>query len=465
MGKLAHLLTLTIAVAALLIAIKAYQDNSTGADVTTVNIEQTGSETAPLGSPFGQVTTQPPLVQPAPPDVFSPPTRSNVAPATTPTVPLPTFSTPSLSPRREGTPAAEPDDAITPVQPDHSFSADPTNSPTAPSSAEPADLSRSSAFQPPAQKSFEPPAFTTPDVPSTDEPLASQDASPFPEARQVTTPPESADLPTAPTATSDFATAPNTSPASETPTAGEFDATTTPVENQVTELPSFPPAVDTPPPAGSAVPTTAANSNVPAVAPNTANSPPPAPAAKPKTVVVGPNDSFWTLSEKEYGTGDYFKALYEYNRERRDNADAIRVGDEILVPPVSDLQRLYPGIAPNVQNKPVSTAVQQGTPAVSSASSQVTDSGSDVFQAVDGIGPQQRALDRAAQQVEQAASATGGGERIYVVQPGDTVLDIARTQLGDVARWADVYRLNRTILGDDIGQLTPGTRLILPASP
>lgn len=52
--------------------------------------------------------------------------------------------------------------------------------------------------------------------------------------------------------------------------------------------------------------------------------------------------------------------------------------------------------------------------------------------------------------------------RSYVVQPGDTLFDIARRELGLASRWPEIYELNRERLGKRLEQLAPGTSLLLP---
>lgn len=52
--------------------------------------------------------------------------------------------------------------------------------------------------------------------------------------------------------------------------------------------------------------------------------------------------------------------------------------------------------------------------------------------------------------------------RIYVVKSGETLFDIARTQLGKATRWIDIYDLNQTILGKELENLQPGMKLTLP---
>ena len=55
------------------------------------------------------------------------------------------------------------------------------------------------------------------------------------------------------------------------------------------------------------------------------------------------------------------------------------------------------------------------------------------------------------------------GSNVYVVEQGDTLFDIARYELGKASRWAEIYDLNRDVLGEDFDHLSPGTELTLPA--
>ena len=55
---------------------------------------------------------------------------------------------------------------------------------------------------------------------------------------------------------------------------------------------------------------------------------------------------------------------------------------------------------------------------------------------------------------------------LYTVKPGDTLSTIARDQLGDPGRWREIYRLNRSQIGDDPNILYTGEILILiPGTP
>jgi nucleoid-associated protein YgaU len=63
----------------------------------------------------------------------------------------------------------------------------------------------------------------------------------------------------------------------------------------------------------------------------------------------------------------------------------------------------------------------------------------------------------------QASTHARVGGRVYVVEKGDTLFDIARYELGKPSRWAEIYDLNQDVLGDDFHFLEPGTELVLPS--
>jgi len=140
------------------------------------------------------------------------------------------------------------------------------------------------------------------------------------------------------------------------------------------------------------------------------------------TYTVGPNDSFWTISQKVYGTGSYFKAVQRHNRKPGANADGLEIGERILVPPVEELEHKYPQLCPKRR-----APAQHG-----------------------------------GQMHPASTSGHGYGGRVYVVEEGDTLFDIARYELGKASRWAEIYDLNRAQLGSDYNYVAPGTKLVLP---
>ena len=137
---------------------------------------------------------------------------------------------------------------------------------------------------------------------------------------------------------------------------------------------------------------------------------------------VQPNDSYWTISEKVYGTGGYFKALAEQNRGKVGNEDRLTPGDLIATPSVAQLEKSYPELCPKASRRETQES---------------------------------RTMN-----VSTRQSYRGG--RTYTVSEGDTLFNIARYELGKASRWAEIYELNRDVLGKDFNYLTPGMKLVLP---
>ncbi len=138
--------------------------------------------------------------------------------------------------------------------------------------------------------------------------------------------------------------------------------------------------------------------------------------------VVQPNDNYWVISQKLYGTGAYFRALAHHNRSAVPNENQLPVGQQIAAPDAGELERAYPDLCPKPEHR---TAAQKRTSLVSSP------------------------------------SRVGTG-RVYVVQKGDTLYDIAKYELGKPSRWVEIIKLNRDLLGGQIDYLTPGMKLVLP---
>ncbi|MGO9115315.1 MAG: LysM peptidoglycan-binding domain-containing protein [Thermoguttaceae bacterium] len=137
---------------------------------------------------------------------------------------------------------------------------------------------------------------------------------------------------------------------------------------------------------------------------------------------VQPNDSYWTISERVYGSGAYFRALAEQNRGKAARPDRLPPGLMISTPPIAQLEKDYPDLCPR-PNRRETVRIRTGAAIM---------------------------------------AATAGGGRTYVVQEGDTLSSISRNELGKVSRWAEIYQLNREALGKDYDYLTPGMRLVLP---
>ena len=138
---------------------------------------------------------------------------------------------------------------------------------------------------------------------------------------------------------------------------------------------------------------------------------------------VQPNDSYWTISEKLYGMGAYFKALSQHNSEKGVTEERLRPGELIFAPELAELEKSYPDLCPKSSRR-------------------------------EAMQSQARA---------STVSARGSfGGRTYTVAEGDTLFNIARYELGKASRWAEIYELNRDVLGKDFNYLAPGTQLTLP---
>jgi len=142
---------------------------------------------------------------------------------------------------------------------------------------------------------------------------------------------------------------------------------------------------------------------------------------KAGTYVVQPNDTFWSIAQQVYGSGTYYQALAEYNRRRVADPNRLRLGEAIATPALADLEKAFPELCPNPTHRPVTDRL------------------------LSGGGP----------------SPMGGG-RVYVVQEGDNLYEIARYELGKAARWVEIYDLNRDQLGNQSEFLAPGMKLLLP---
>ena len=93
------------------------------------------------------------------------------------------------------------------------------------------------------------------------------------------------------------------------------------------------------------IPTGAVDENVPPASEQGFPLVPPAPP-EPGTVIIGPGDTFFKIAERVYGSGDYYKALYQHNRDRYRRPDRLPIGDKVRTPPVEELQRRYPELCP-----------------------------------------------------------------------------------------------------------------------
>lgn len=162
------------------------------------------------------------------------------------------------------------------------------------------------------------------------------------------------------------------------------------------------------------------------------------------TYQIEPNENFWTISRKKYGTGRYFMALAQHNAQVIPDPKRMKPGVTIATPPAEALDRAYPQLIPKpAAIDPVQTA-SASTPAASPAF--VTSKG--------------RAT--AETESEPGFFVSNDGVPMYRVGQEDTLSGIAQKHLGRSSRWVQVFELNRGVLTDG-NSLKIGTVLQLPA--
>ncbi|MCA8989770.1 MAG: LysM peptidoglycan-binding domain-containing protein, partial [Planctomycetaceae bacterium] len=131
-----------------------------------------------------------------------------------------------------------------------------------------------------------------------------------------------------------------------------------------------------------------------------------APSQKPtRAYKVQLDETYWSISEKLYGSIRYFQALAEFNRYRIANPKHLRAGMIILVPEPEELERLYANLIPGAKKS------------------------NDPYAAHD-----------------TGFFYTKAGAPMYRVGDDDTLSTIAQNYLGRSTRWVEIYNLNKDTL-------------------
>ena len=167
-----------------------------------------------------------------------------------------------------------------------------------------------------------------------------------------------------------------------------------------------------------------------------------APRATSKPLVPGdtyniePNDNFWTISRKKYGTGRYFMALSQHNLKVIPDPQKMKPGVTIATPPAAELERTYSTLIPQAAPaEPVLAGSVQPARSTSSTTAN-KDEVPGFFVSADGV-------------------------PMYRVGQEDTLSVISQRHLGRSSRWVQVFEMNREILTDG-NSLKLGTVLRLP---
>jgi nucleoid-associated protein YgaU len=142
--------------------------------------------------------------------------------------------------------------------------------------------------------------------------------------------------------------------------------------------------------------------------------------------VVQPQDNFWTISRKKYGTSRYFQALAELNKSRIPDPSRMRPGMKVSTPAAEILEERYGQFLPPGTRVQVTAAEETSTKSAPTG----------FFVSPDGT-PKYRTTEK------------------------DTLSDIAARHLGRSSRWIQIYEMNRDKLSSP-NQLKVGTELALP---
>lgn len=127
------------------------------------------------------------------------------------------------------------------------------------------------------------------------------------------------------------------------------------------------------------------------------------------------NDSWWTIAERTYGNGQYFRALSRFAEENGIVIEKLGTGTPIQIPDVNKIEQLYAD--------ETRIAHESGTVIKSSWKSMAT--------------PEQ------------------GSGRTYVTNGTESLFEIARQQLGQGARYTEILELNRLDLPQHVDATTP----------
>jgi nucleoid-associated protein YgaU len=178
------------------------------------------------------------------------------------------------------------------------------------------------------------------------------------------------------------------------------------------------------------------------------------------TYRVSPEDNFWKISRKLYGTARYYQALMRHNEDRVPDPQKLRPGTQILTPPAAVLEENYPDLIERVAPATPSASRGPGRTGLHPAFERPLD------------GPVDRPVDRRDDASDTRPGPSNGaatgyfyspsGEPLYRIGHDDTLGSIAQRHLGRASRWQEIYGLNQDVLQSP-DNLTLGTVIRLPS--
>jgi nucleoid-associated protein YgaU len=181
--------------------------------------------------------------------------------------------------------------------------------------------------------------------------------------------------------------------------------------------------------------------------------------------------NFADLSRRFYQSERYGEALLQYNREHplvapgvRQNPPQLQPGVEVHVPPLSELEKRYPGAIPGLQPLPPIKPAAPAAPGGLSSTGELSPVAVRPVPVPVPVPPVVAATAPEKGTPGAAPAAKGGqGTKVYRVQEpeGEYYYQVARRALGNPERWSEIWRLNPSIPPER--PIPQGTTLVLPA--
>lgn len=144
---------------------------------------------------------------------------------------------------------------------------------------------------------------------------------------------------------------------------------------------------------------------------------------------IQPNDSFWSISRRQYGTGRYFQALAKCNAEQIPDPAQLKPGQQVATPSREVLERKFPMLIDGIASR--SMTVSAG------------------------------GLSTNADNETSGFFLDATGQPFYRVGADDTLTSISQRHLGRASRWTEIYEKNADQL-KTADSLKIGTVLRLP---
>jgi nucleoid-associated protein YgaU len=175
------------------------------------------------------------------------------------------------------------------------------------------------------------------------------------------------------------------------------------------------------------------------------------------------DETYESLSERNYGSSKYAQALKRFNREYYQAPDVLRPGVEVQIPVTArELEARYPDAIPGYQPPPPpSVRGSQSSPVTPTGAAPVP-----VVAVTPTVTPTpvpSVAVPAPGTANPPPARGAAPSGKVYRVAPGGEPLwTIARNQLGNGNRWHEIYRLNPRLNPEQ--PVPEGTVLTLPDS-